>query len=348
MRTAAFDYTLPPDCIAQQPAMERDRARMMVVNRADGTFTHARVRDLPDFLKAPDLLVLNDTRVIPARINGVKEGTGGQVELLLLEEVAPHEWEVLMRSGRPPRIGSRLFFAGGRLQAVVLAQGERGKARVRLECDKPVLEILEEIGAPPLPPYIQRKSPSAELTAVDRDRYQTIYARQPGAVAAPTAGLHFTSELLDRLGAQGVRHTAVTLHVGAGTFRPVTTEEIEAHTIDSERYHVPAQTARLYNKTRRTGGRVVAVGSTSVRTLETAWRDKGSLEACSGRSDLYIYPPFEFQAVDIVMTNFHLPKSTLLMMVCAFGGYDLIMEAYRVAVQERYRFYSYGDCMLIL
>lgn len=348
MRTADFDYTLPPERIAQQPAIERDRARMMVVHRATGQISHALVRDLPDHLKTNDLLILNDTRVIPARINGVKEGTGGRVELLLLEQVDAHEWDVLMRSGRHTQVGSRVFFAGGRLQATVLEHGERGKARVRLTCDKPVLEMLEEIGTPPLPPYIERKQASANLTAVDRDRYQTIYARHPGAVAAPTAGLHFTPTLFERLEAEGIRHTALTLHVGAGTFRPVTADEIEAHILDSERYEVPEQTARLFNKTRRTGGRIVAVGSTSVRTLESVWRTQGSIEACSGRSDLYIYPPFDFQAVDIMMTNFHLPKSTLIMMVCAFGGYDLIMEAYRLAVQEQYRFYSYGDCMLIL
>ncbi len=348
MRTDQFDYVLPPELIAQQPALERDRARLMVVDRALGTFTHAQVRDLPDFLREKDLLMVNDTRVIPARIMGVKAGTGGQVEMLLLEEVASHEWTVLLRSARRPFPGTRLFFAGGRLQAVVLADEERGKARVRLECEKPVLEILEEIGTPPLPPYIQRKTTDATQVAADRDRYQTVYAQSPGAVAAPTAGLHFTPALLQRLEERGVRRAAVTLHVGAGTFRPVVADDVEAHEMEGERYTVPATAARLFRKTHRTGGRVVAVGSTTVRTLETVWREQGAITECSGRSPLYIYPPFTFQAVDVMMTNFHLPRSTLIMMVCAFGGMDLVLEAYRVAVAERYRFYSYGDAMLLV
>ena len=348
MRTELFHYDLPPGLIAQQPAAVRDQARMMVVDRSTGTFAHRRVSDLPDYLHAPDRLFVNDTRVIPARLFGVKEGTGGQVELLLLEELPENEWDVLMRCSRRPPPGTRLLFGGGQLQAVLILDGENGRARVRFESAVPVLDLLESIGAPPLPPYIRRKERADDVEATDRERYQTVYAAEPGAVAAPTAGLHFTPELFERLERNGVGRSRLTLHVGMGTFRPVTVNEVEAHRMDSERYRVPEQTARDFNETRARGGRVVAVGSTTVRTLETVMRDQGRMAPCSGRSDLYIYPPCEFQAVDAMLTNYHLPQSTLLMMVCAFAGHDLVMEAYRVAVRERYRFYSYGDCMLLL
>ena len=348
MRTEQFHYDLPPELIAQQPAAVRDQARMMVVDRATETFAHRRVSDLPDYLHAPDRLFVNDTRVIPARLFGVKEGTGGQVELLLLEELPENEWDVLMRCSRRPPPGTRLLFGGGQLQAVLILDGENGRARVRFESAVPVLDLLESIGTPPLPPYIRRKERADDVEATDRERYQTIYAAEPGAVAAPTAGLHFTPELFERLERKGVGRSRLTLHVGMGTFRPVTVAEVEAHRMDSERYRVPEQTARDFNETRARGGRVVAVGSTTVRTLETVMRDQGRMAPCAGRSDLYIYPPCEFQAVDAMLTNYHLPQSTLLMMVCAFAGHELVMEAYRVAVRERYRFYSYGDCMLLL
>lgn len=348
MRTELFHYELPPERIAQQPSVVRDRARMMVVHRRDRRIEHRRVCDLPEYLAAPDLLVVNDTRVIPARLMGVKEGTGGQVELLLLEELESGVWDVLLRCSRRPRPGGRMFFGGGRLQAVLLADGEMGRARVRFETDLPLIEQLESLGLPPLPPYIQRPRSATEQTSADRQRYQTVYARQPGAVAAPTAGLHFTPELLETLEAAGVRRSAVTLHVGLGTFRPVSVEEVEQHEMESERYRVSEETARHCKETRAGGGRVVAVGSTTVRTLETVVREQGEVVPCEGRSSLYIYPPFEFKAVDLMMTNFHLPKSTLLMMVCAFGGRDLIMAAYQKAVEAEYRFYSYGDCMLLV
>lgn len=348
MRTDEFNYDLPDGLIAQEPARERDRARMLVVHRASGRLEHRQVSDLPGYLAAPDLLVVNDTRVIPARLLGVKEGTGGQVELLLIEEVAPHEWEVLLRCARRPRIGARMFFGGGQVRAELLAEGERGRARVRFESEHPLLEQLETIGVPPLPPYIRRGPSTDALAAHDRDRYQTVYAREPGAVAAPTAGLHFTHTLLKRLEDNGVAHATVTLHVGLGTFRPVTADEVEAHKMESERYQVPRETAARCRSAREKGGRVVAVGSTTVRTLETSWKEHGDWAPAEGRSSLYIYPPYHFHAVDAMITNFHLPKSTLLMMVCAFGGRDLVMAAYRTAVREKYRFYSYGDCMLLL
>jgi S-adenosylmethionine:tRNA ribosyltransferase-isomerase len=349
MRTDLFDFELPEDRIAQQPLAVRDQARMMVLHRENGQLDHRRVCDLPDYLRAPDLLVVNNTRVIPARLVGAKEGTGGQVELLLLEETALHEWDALMRCTRRPAIGTRIFFAGGRLRAVVLAYGEQGRVRVRLECEgTSLMEVLDEVGLPPLPPYIGRKEASAEQRTVDRNRYQTVYAEEPGAVAAPTAGLHFTPDLFARLEAVGVCRAALTLHVGLGTFRPVSVDELEAHPMESERYRVTPETARLCQETKAAGGRIVAVGSTSVRTLETVACEHGQLTAAEGRSSIYIYPPYPFQAVDAIITNFHLPKSTLLMMMSAFAGREQMLAAYRVAIEKKYRFYSYGDCMLIL
>lgn len=349
MRTDLFQYELPPDLIAQQPAEQRDQARLMVLNRADGSIVHLRIADLPEFIRGPDVLVVNDTKVIPARVLGHKQDTGGKVELLLLEEVAPDVWDVLMRCSRRPAPGARMLFGDGQLLAVMIADGERGHATVRFETQRPLLEILEKTGCPPLPPYIRRDdaTPQAE-TAADRNRYQTIYARESGAVAAPTAGLHFTPDLFEALASQGVQRATVTLHVGIGTFRPVSAEEIEAHEMESERYRLPQATADACLAARAAGGRIVAVGSTSVRTLETVSAECGGLQEHAGRSKLFIYPPYEFLAVDVMMTNFHLPQSTLLMMVSAFAGREFALHAYDVAVRERYRFYSYGDAMLIL
>jgi S-adenosylmethionine:tRNA ribosyltransferase-isomerase len=343
MKTNEFDYTLPPDRIAQAPLPQRDQARMMVVHRATGDLEHRRVCDLPDYLHAPDLLILNDTRVIPARLLGRKPVTGGQVELLLLEERDDRTWDVLLRASRRPKPGARLQF--GELGATLLEDGEAGRAVVRFDGEGPLLQQLDDIGQPPLPPYIHR---GADTAAEDRERYQTIYARAPGSVAAPTAGLHFTEALFARLDAAGVRRAHVTLHVGIGTFRPVTADEVEQHTMESERYNLPPETAAAYEAARAAGGRIIAVGSTSVRTLETVATEHGHIVPASGRSSLYIHPPYTYRVIDAMLTNFHLPQSTLLMMVCALGGYDLMMRAYRVAVEENYRFYSYGDCMLIL
>ncbi len=348
MRTDAFNFNLPDELIAQEPASQRDQARLMVIDRASGSIDHRQVRDLPDYLRAPDLLIVNDTRVIPARLLGHKASSGGQVELLLLEEHEPLIWDVLMRCSRRPKPGARMTFGDGALVAEMVSEGEQGRARVRFITDQPLLDVVESIGRPPLPPYIGRKELSPEQERADRERYQTVYAQAPGAVAAPTAGLHFTPALFDQLAAQGVQRAAVTLHVGLGTFRPVTVDDVEAHQMESERYSLSAETAQAYHQAREAGGRIVAVGSTSVRTLETVMQEVGHIEARSGRSAIYIYPPYTFGAVDVMMTNFHLPKSTLIMMVCAFAGYELTMEAYRVAVAERYRFYSYGDAMLIL
>ncbi len=348
LRTSDFEYVLPPERIAQKPLARRDAARMMVVHRAGGRLEHRSVTDLPGYLRAGDVLVCNDTRVIPARLIGEKTRTGGRIELLLLEEVESGAWDVLIKASRRPKPGEPLSFAEGRIQATLLAEGEQGRARVRIMSDRPLLDLLEQEGLPPVPPYIVRKNADHRQIEADREQYQTIFARHPGAVAAPTAGLHFTKELLQRIDEHGVRRVAVTLHVGAGTFRPVSAEQVEDHRMESERYMVSPETAREIERAREENRRVLAVGSTTVRVLETIAREKGRIEAGSGRTALFIHPPFEFQAVDMMLTNFHLPRSSLLMMVSAFGGHDLVMRAYNEAIRENYRFYSYGDCMLMV
>ncbi|MFH1969969.1 MAG: tRNA preQ1(34) S-adenosylmethionine ribosyltransferase-isomerase QueA [Verrucomicrobiota bacterium] len=353
MKTADFFYHLPPELIAQHPLPHRAQARMMVIQRTTGAFDHRRVAELPAFLRPGDLLVVNDTRVIPARLYGHKADSGGCVEILLIEETALGIWDTLLRA-RHAKPGARLDLAGGQVQAEVLAVKDEGRVTLRLRHERPLLDILETDGVPPLPPYIKRTAANALQRAVDRERYQTVYARNPGAVAAPTAGLHFTDALLTTLEERGVHRAAVTLHVGPGTFKPVTVAEVEQHRVDAERYTVPEVTARLIRATREAKGRIVAVGSTVVRTLETVAADHesvvdhGVVVASQGRSDLFIYPPYKFRVVDVLLTNFHLPTSSLLMMVSALAGRDLILRAYAEAIRERYRFYSYGDCMLIL
>ncbi len=347
MRTSDFDYDLPPELIAQQPAAERTDARMLVVHRETGMLEHTRIGAIGNYLRQGDLLVVNNTKVIPARIYGTKAGTGGAVELLLLEPLADDRWLALCRASHRPTPGMRLLLANGRIQADVLQQGEAGRIEVRLQSDGPLYEVLEQEGDVPLPPYIKRTEGDARRTD-DAERYQTVYASQPGAVAAPTAGLHFTPALLAQLQAAGIGKAEVTLHVGIGTFRPVSVEDVREHRMDEERYEITPEAASAIQATRAGGGRVVAVGSTSVRTLESVMHREGCIRAATGRSDLFIYPPYDFQAVDAMLTNFHLPRSTLLMMVSALAGTDLIRRAYAEAVLERYRFFSYGDCMLIL
>ena len=350
MKSADFDYDLPPELIAQEPAPRRDGARMLVLDRAAHTIEHRQFADLPAYLRAGDLLVVNDTRVIPARVFGRKAraGTGGKVEFLLLEETAPGVWDALMRSRRRPKPGEQVILDEDLAVATVLEDGELGRVKVRLESERPWLEVLDRIGQTPLPPYISRKEATPARRAEDQQRYQTVYAREPGAVAAPTAGLHFTPAVLDRLAAQGVGKAAVTLHVGIGTFRPVTVENVAEHKMDFERWQVPEVTARQVAAAKSAGGRVVAVGTTSVRTLESAAARPEGFGAGQGRTDLFIHPPYGFKVVDALVTNFHLPKSTLIMMISAFAGREFVLAAYREAIRERYRFYSYGDCMLIL
>ena len=350
MKAADFDYDLPLELIAQEPAERRDGARMMVLDRAARAIEHRMFADLPDYLRSGDLLVANDTRVIPARVFGRKAraGTGGKVEFLLLEELSPGVWDALMRSRRRPKVGEQVVLDEDLAVATVLEDGELGRVKVRVESALPWLEVLERIGQTPLPPYIQRKEATPERRAADKVRYQTVFAREPGAVAAPTAGLHFTPEVLDRLAAHGVGRATVTLHVGIGTFRPVAVDDVEEHKMDFERWQIPDGTAAKIGAAKAAGGRIVAVGTTSVRTLESAAARPEGFGAGQGRTDLFIYPPYAFKVVDALVTNFHLPKSTLIMMISAFAGREFVLEAYREAIRERYRFFSYGDCMLIL
>lgn len=360
MKTDLFNYDLPPELIAQHPPARRELARMLVLHRAAGRIEHRSITDIVEYLHAPDVLVLNNTKVIPARVFGTK-ATGGKVELLLLEEVSDGgtasplstdagdgvrsgTWKVLMKSSRRPKTGERFYICSAKAEATLLCDGEQGEAVLRITSDRPLMEILDEEGLPPLPPYIARRGQNAEQIASDRERYQTVYAAEPGAAAAPTAGLHFTPELLAALEQQGVTRTELTLHVGLGTFRPVSVEYIADHEMHHERYAVAKMAADTINAARNAGGRVVAVGSTSVRTLESVV----PLRAAEGSTDIFIYPPYDFKNVDAVLTNFHLPKSTLLMMMSAFAGRECMLEAYRIAVEEKYRFFSYGDCMLIL
>jgi len=348
MKTAEFDYELPPERIAQEPLPDRTAARMMVLDRAGGRPIHTQVAALPDFLRAGDLLVLNDTRVIPARIFGRRDDTGGRVELLLVEEIEPGRWVALWRAGFRPRPGMKLTLAGGAIRGEVADEAAGGRVTVDLASDPPLTDVLDREGFAPVPPYIRRPRGKSRLTDLDRARYQTVFARRPGAVAAPTAGLHFSKELLAETERRGIRHTAVTLHVGPGTFLPVRTDEVERHVMEEERYEITAETVRAVNACRESGGRVVAVGSTVVRTLETAAGADGRPVCARGRTALFIRPPYEFKVVGAMLTNFHLPRSTLLMMVCAFAGREAVLAAYREAIRLRYRFYSYGDCMLIV
>lgn len=345
MKTSEFHFELPPEQIAQQPEEVRSRSRLLVVHRQSGTLDHRTFHDLPTLLDHRDLLVMNDTRVIPARVFAHKERTGGKVEFLFLEEVGPHLWDVLMRCSRRPGVGDHMVLEEGHLWVELLSTGDQGRARVKVHGDKPLLTHLAEQGTTPLPPYIHQDPARQEA---DRDRYQTIYAANPGAVAAPTAGLHFDEDVFLQLERAGVKQAHLTLHVGLGTFRPVTCDVVEDHQMEAERYTISETAAVAVQAARSTGGRIVAVGSTSVRTLETVARDEGAVFAGEGRTNLFIYPPHEFRVVDAMVTNFHLPQSTLLMMVSAFAGTELMRHAYDVAVKEGYRFFSYGDCMLIL
>ncbi len=346
MRTDDFDYHLPDRLIAQHPSEQRDASRLLVVDRGDGAISHHFFYELPAFFDAGDLLILNNTRVLPARLYG-RKASGGQVEILLLEEITPGRWEVLLKAGsKRPAEGSRLVFGDGKLEAELVRDGDMGRAVLRFLTARPFLEVLAEVGVIPLPPYIRREALAS--SPEDLERYQTVYARETGAVAAPTAGLHFTGDLFERLGDKGIGRAEVTLHVGIGTFRPVQVDDVASHRMDEERYVIPSSTAEAIHRVRNAGGRIVAVGTTTVRTLESCAADEGTVQAGSGRTDLFIYPPYRFKTVDAMITNFHLPKSTLLMMISAFAGRDLILSAYEEAIREEYRFYSYGDAMLIL
>ena len=343
MHLRDFDFELPAELIAQAPLPERAASRLLVVRRDSGAIEHARFADLPAWLVPGDLLVRNETRVIPARLRG-RKASGGQIELLLVERVAGNGqcWRCLARSAKPARPGNRLFFPGGIEGEVTDDLGE-GWRTVRFACTGDLLAQLETVGEMPLPPYIQRAP-----AAADRERYQTVYAREPGAVAAPTAGLHFTEATFKALADRGVEIAGLTLHVAPGTFQPVRVERLGEHRMHSERFDLPEPTAAAINRARAEQRRVVALGTTSTRALESAADDAGTVQPGSAETDLFIVPGYRFRVTDAMITNFHLPKSTLLILVAAFAGRDLILEAYRQAVAEKYRFFSYGDCMLIL
>lgn len=335
-----FSYDLPEELIAQHPLPDRQSSRLLVLNRETQSVTHRHFYDILDYLSPGDCLVMNDTKVIPARLYGVKEGSGGKIEFLLLQKLSEGRWEVILKPGRKARPGARFVFGNGALRAEILAIKDGGIREVRFEYEGIFEEVLDRLGEVPLPPYITEK-------LSDRERYQTVYARVDGSAAAPTAGLHFTKELLAKAEAKGVKLVYVTLHVGLGTFRPVKVEDVTTHQMHSEYYALPAEAAKTLNEVRSLGGRIISVGTTSTRVLESAAKEDGTFEAVSGWTDIFIYPGYRFRAVDALITNFHLPQSTLLMLVSALAGREFVLSAYEEAVRERYRFFSFGDCCLI-
>lgn len=340
MKTSDFYYDLPEELIAQDPLEDRSSSRLLVLDRKTREREHRVFRDLAEFLNPGDCLVVNNTRVIPARLMGVKEGTGAGIEVLLLKRCEDNVWETLVKPGKKARPGARISFGDGLLVGEVLEVVEEGNRRIRFTYEGIFEEILERLGQMPLPPYITH-----ELK--DKNRYQTVYAKHEGSAAAPTAGLHFTPELLKVIEDKGVRLAHVTLHVGLGTFRPVKVEDVTQHHMHSEFYMIEEEQAGLINETRAAGGRVICVGTTSCRTLESAADENGVLHAGSGWTDIFIYPGYRFKLMDALITNFHLPESTLLMLVSAFAGKEQVMAAYEEAVRERYRFFSFGDAMFI-
>ena len=351
MRISEFDYELPEELIAQHPLARRDASRMLVVNRAERNWRDRVFSDLPAELRAGDALVVNNTRVFPARLAGRREPSGGRVELLLVrrrEEFGARAWETLARPARRLDAGARISFGDGRLRAEVIAATDDGARRVvSFDADGDFDALLEEFGQMPLPPYIKRETEDLATREEDRARYQTVYAARSGAIAAPTAGLHFTPRLLDALRAHGVSVLEITLHVGYGTFAPVRADDLSEHRVAAERFEIDERVAVEINGARARGGRVVAVGTTSVRALESSVDEEGRVRAGRGETELTITPGYRFRAIDAMLTNFHLPRSSLLVLVSAFAGRELTLAAYRHAVGARYRFYSYGDCMLI-
>lgn len=340
MKTSDFYYDLPKELIAQTPVEPRDSSRLLVLGRKNGEIEHRHFYDIIDFLNEGDLLVVNDSRVLPARIFGIKDETGARVEFLLLKQVSGNKWETLCKPGKKARVGAKFTFGEGILRATVVDVKDDGNRIVDFDCDENFFATLDKIGQMPLPPYI-----TEELK--DKERYQTVYSHELGSAAAPTAGLHFTNELMDRIRKKGVKIANVTLHVGLGTFRPVKVDDVTNHKMHSEHYEVPEETARLIKQTRENGGRVIAVGTTSCRTLESVATQYGEVIACDGFTDIFIYPGYKFKVLDGLITNFHLPESTLIMLVSAFAGFDNVMNAYKVAVEEKYRFFSFGDAMFI-
>ncbi|MDE6385252.1 MAG: tRNA preQ1(34) S-adenosylmethionine ribosyltransferase-isomerase QueA [Eubacterium sp.] len=341
MKTSDFFYELPEELIAQTPIEPRNSSKLMILNKETGEIQHRIFSDLTSCLNENDCLVLNDTRVIPARIYGIKEDTGAVVEFLLVAQKENDVWECLCKPGKRAKIGTTFSFGEGKLMGeVVDINEEDGNRFVRFSCDGNIFAVLDEIGSMPLPPYIKEK-------LQDKERYQTVYSRELGSAAAPTAGLHFTPDMLEEIKAKGVKIAYVTLHVGLGTFRPVKVDDVTKHHMHTEHYIMPQETADIINETKKNGGRVISVGTTSCRTLESVAAKNGCICRDEGDTSIFIYPGFEFKCIDALITNFHLPESTLIMLVSAFAGFDNVMNAYNTAVKEKYRFFSFGDSMFI-
>ena len=340
MKVSDFDYELPQELIAQVPIKDRSASRLMVLNRENKAIEDKIFKDIIDYLKPGDCLVRNNTKVIPARLYGIKEETGVHIEFLLLKRIEGDVWEVMVHPGRRLKIGTKVIFGDGLLKAEILEMMEGGNRKVKFEYEGIFNEILDQIGLMPLPPYIKEKLD-------DKSRYQTVYAKYEGSAAAPTAGLHFTEELLEKIKAKGVEIANVTLHVGIGTFRPVKVENIEEHDMHSEHYYIKTEDAEKINNTKKNGGRIIAVGTTSCRVLESVADENGLVKETEGDTSIFIYPGYKFKCIDCLITNFHLPESTLIMLVSALAGKDYIMKAYKHAVEEKYRFFSFGDAMFI-
>lgn len=341
MEIEDFDFELPEKLIAQTPLKERANSKLMVVDRAYRNISHYHFYNIIDFLQPGDCIVLNDTKVLPARLYGVKEETGANIEVLLLNQAEDDHWEVLLKPAKKVKVGTKIIFGNNKLIATCVEKKDHGGSILQFAYKGIFYQVLDELGEMPLPPYIKEQ-------LHEKDRYQTVYAKEQGSAAAPTAGLHFTAELLDNIRKKGVQIAYITLHVGLGTFRPVNVDTMEEHEMHAEFYQMTAETAKQLNKVKQAGGRVVSVGTTSTRTLETiANKTGGIFEAQNGWTDIFIYPPYQFKAVDGLITNFHLPKSTLIMLVSAFSDRELILDAYQHAIKEKYRFFSFGDAMLI-
>lgn len=341
MKTSDFFYDLPEELIAQDPLEDRTASRLLVLNRETGAVEHKIFSDVIDYLNDGDCLVINNTRVIPARLIGEKEGTGGKIEVLLLKRRANDVWETLVKPGKKLRPGARVTFGDGRLKAEILEIAEEGNRLVRFYYEGIFEEILDSLGEMPLPPYITHK-------LEDKEMYQTVYAKFDGSAAAPTAGLHFTKELLSKIEEKGIKIASITLHVGLGTFRPVKVDDVNNHHMHTEWYEVNAEAADIINETKRNGGRVICVGTTSCRTIESVADENGYMKAKTGETDIFIYPGYKFKVMDGLITNFHLPESTLVMLVSAFAGKENVLAAYETAVKERYRFFSFGDAMILI
>ena len=340
MKTSDFYYDLPEELIAQTPIEPRNASRLMVLNKKTGEVEHKIFKDLTNYLNPGDCLILNDTRVIPARIFGVKKETGAVVEFLLLKQKVTLVWECLCKPGKKAKVGTEFVFGEGKLECKVIDVLDDGNRIIKFDCDANIYAVLDEIGQMPLPPYIKEK-------LADKERYQTVYSEHLGSAAAPTAGLHFTKEMLEEIKAKGVNIGYVTLHVGLGTFRPVKVDDVTKHTMHTEHYIMPQETADLINETKKNGKRVISVGTTSCRTLESVATKNGCICADEDDTSIFIYPGYEFKCIDALVTNFHLPESTLIMLISAFAGYDHVMNAYKIAVDEKYRFFSFGDAMFI-